>query len=113
MGAELAGRLRQRLRFEKLRPAPDGSGGRGDSWVPVAEVWGELRPLGHGALSVAAAETRLTSRRWQIVVREGLALDLGMQVRWRGIRLRLTGIAQDPATPDRMTLLAEELGPQG
>jgi head-tail adaptor len=112
MGTELAGRLRQRLRFEQPKRMPDGSGGQGDAWTLVDEVWGELRPAGRGPLSVLVAEGRQTSRRWEILVREGLPLRLGMRVIWRGLDLRLTGIDRDPASGDRVRLLAEELGPE-
>jgi head-tail adaptor len=112
MEAELAGRLRQRLRFEKRIAIPDGGGGSGDHWAVAGEVWGELRPLDRSALSVLAAEGRLSARRWRIVIREGLPLHLDMRVFWRGLMMRLTGIERDPLTPDRVTILAEELGPQ-
>lgn len=111
MGAELAGRLQQRIRFEARLPGADGAGGIGNGWVTAAEVWGEIRPADRAALSAAAADTRITARRWRIVVRRGLPIRLDMRVRWRGLVMRLTGIQEDPGQPDRVTLSAEELGP--
>ncbi len=110
---ELAGRLRQRLRFEARRAQPDGAGGPGNAWTMAAEVWGELTPIPGAPRSTVEAGTRLTARRWQIVIRSGLPVRLDMRVRWRGLVLRLTGIEEDPRTPDRVLLTAEELGPAG
>lgn len=112
MGAELAGRLRQRLRFERRTEIPDGAGGIGNHWSLAAEVWGELRPEGRGPTSVLDADTRVSIGRWRILVRNDLPLTLDMRVIWQGLAMRLTGIERDPAVPDRMLLLAEEIGPR-
>jgi head-tail adaptor len=112
MGAELAGRLRQRLRFERRSEIPDGAGGVGNHWVVAAEVWGELRPEGRGPSSLLDADSRVSLGRWRILVRNDVPLTLDMRVLWQGLRMRLTGIKTDPALPDRVQLLAEEIGPR-
>ncbi|MFN3591376.1 MAG: head-tail adaptor protein [Thermaurantiacus sp.] len=113
MGAELAGRLRQRLRFERRQEIPDGAGGIGNHWTLAAEVWGELRPEGRGPASLLDADSRVSVGRWRILVRNDLPLTLDMRVMWRGLVMRLTGIELDPVLPDRVVLMAEEIGPRG
>jgi hypothetical protein len=44
-------------------------------------------------------------------MRSGATVALGMRVLWRGLDLRVLGVETDPMTPDRVVVLAEELGP--
>lgn len=111
MEAEVAGRLRQRIRIEKRLDRPDGAGGSGSEWAPVGEHWAEMSPVESLSLSALAAETRLTSRRWRVLLRSGIEVVLGTRILWRGLDLRVTGVEADPRTGDRLLVIAEEFGP--
>lgn len=110
MGAEIAGRLRQRVRLEKRTEQPDGAGGYGSEWETCGEHWAEMCPVESLSLSTVAADTRLTSRRWRVLMRSGTEMALGMRLLWRGMDLRVTGVESDPRTADRLLVIAEEFG---
>lgn len=59
--------LNRRLVLEKPSQAPDGSGGFIESWVPLGEIWAEVkagtgREEAQDALSLAAVPYRITVR---------------------------------------------------
>jgi head-tail adaptor len=110
MNAEIAGRLRQRIRIEKRLLRPDGAGGAGSEWESCGEHWAEMSPVESLSLSTLVADTRLTSRRWRVLVRSGIDMALGMRVLWRGLDLRVTGVEADPRSGDRLLVIAEEFG---
>ncbi len=110
MTAEIAGRLKQRVRLEQKVPTPDGAGGSLDVWRTVGEHWAEMRPVDSVNMSAVVADTRVTARRWRVLMRGGIEVALGMRLSWRGLDLRVTGIDRDPQMPDRMTVVAEEFG---
>lgn len=110
MGGEIAGRLKQRIRIERRVHAPDGAGGSHEIWRPVGEHWAEMRPVDSLNMSAVVADTRVTARRWRVLMRAGIEVALGMRLRWQGLDLRVTGIDRDPQMPDRITVVAEEFG---
>ncbi|MFN7173682.1 MAG: head-tail adaptor protein [Thermaurantiacus tibetensis] len=110
MTAEIAGRLKQRVRLERAVHAPDGAGGSHEQWRTVGEHWAEMRPVDALNLSTLVAETRVPFRRWRIMLRSSAEVALGMRLRWRDLDLRVTGIDRDPAAPDRLMVVAEEFG---
>lgn len=110
MGGEIAGRLKQRIRIERRVHAPDGAGGSHEIWRPVGEHWAEMRPVDSLNMSAVVADTRVTARRWRVLMRAGIEVALGMRLRWQGLDLQVTGIDRDPQMPDRITVVAEEFG---
>ena len=67
MTRQSIGALRHRLNLEQTSRAGDGGGGVTESWVQVAQVWGEIAPLS-GRESVEAA--RIAGRyRYEITIR--------------------------------------------
>lgn len=110
MGKEFAGTLSERVVIERRAGGSDGTGGLRDQWEPVARRWARVAPAGRAETSRLTADTRLTARNWEILLRPVADVTLDMRVRWRSLTLRLVGVITDPAAPDRMTLLAEELG---
>lgn len=105
MTGEIAGRLKQRIRLERC--SGDGHG----QWVPAGDCWAELRPAESLTMSALDGDTRLTARRWLVLVRSGIRVALDMRILWRGLDLRVTGVEADPAAPDRLMVVAEEMGP--
>ncbi|MFQ3664932.1 MAG: head-tail adaptor protein [Sphingomonadaceae bacterium] len=110
MNGEIAGRLKQRVFLERRQIIPDGQGGSAEHWRPVGVYWAEMRPVDRLSLSTGGGDTQLTRRRWRVLMRQGVELALGMRLLWKGLDLRITGVDYDPATPDRVTVVAEELG---
>jgi head-tail adaptor len=106
MGA-LAGRLSERVRFE--RRAARGSAGEpvGD-WELLFERWARVELLGAGSSGVA--DGRHAARRLRVTVRSGPAVSLDMRIVWRGAALRLVGVEADPARPLELRMLAEDMG---
>lgn len=105
MTGEFSGRLRQRIQLQRADMASP------DPWVPVCEAWAALQPADSRALSALDGDTRVTARRWRILVRSEIRVSLDMRVLWRGHDLRVTGVEADPEAPDRILVLAEEVGP--
>lgn len=105
MSGEIAGRLKQRIRIE--RSTADAPG----QWIPAGDCWAELRPAESLTMSALDGDTRLTARRWLVLLRSGIKVALDMRILWRGLDLRVTGVEADPTTPDRQLVVAEEMGP--
>ncbi|WP_448582476.1 head-tail adaptor protein [Thermaurantiacus sp.] len=110
MQGEIAGRLKQRVRLERRVHTPDGAGGSHEVWQTVGEHWAEMRPADSLNMSAVVADTRVTARRWRVLMRAGIDIALGMRLTWQGLDLRVTGIQRDPQLPDRVAVIAEEFG---
>lgn len=108
--AEFAGRLSERVRFERRVELRGSAGDRIDGWAPVGERWALVEPMERTAQSALLADTRHSARRWRVTLRAGLLLSLDMRMLWRGLVLTLTGIEDDPAQPGQLTLTAEDFG---
>ncbi len=107
---EFSGLLRERVVIERSTGVSDGAGGLSSLWESVAVRWARVEPVERTQLSAVLADSRQTARTWRVTLRAGLEVTLDMRLRWRGAAMRLVGLETDPAQPDRMTLLAEELG---
>lgn len=65
MSAPPIGRLRDRLSLEMPVRSDDGGGGATVVWVPVADVWGAVRPItGEERLRADAVTGRVTHQVW-------------------------------------------------
>lgn len=108
--AELAGRLSERVRFQRRIEVRGSAGDRSDGWVVVGDSWARVEFLERASQSTLLADTRHSSRRWRVTLRAGLTLSLDMRMVWRDLALRLTGIEDDPDQPGLITLIAEDFG---
>ncbi len=73
------GGLRHRLTLEQSSLTPDGGGGVTQSWVQVAQVWGEIAPLS-GRERVEAA--RIAGRQsYEIRIRFRAGVEPAMRFR--------------------------------
>ena len=107
MVSGLAGRLRTRLGVERFTSVnADGAGGFEDGWVPSGYIWAEMVDAGEDAVSEAGATVR--RGRWKVLARDG-AVDLTCRLRWGARAFAVLSVARDPALPDRMRLLVEEV----
>jgi head-tail adaptor len=104
MAGEFSGRLRQRIQLQQADASVPLA------WAPVCQAWAALSPEDRGTLSALDGDTRVTARRWRILLRSETRVSLDMRVLWRGHDLRVTGVQADPDAPDRTVVLAEEVG---
>ncbi len=108
-GGELAGRMRARLVLERWTGLPDGAGGfAGEGWQVVRALWGELADLPEDR-ETAGEATRLR-RRMRATVRP-TDIDTRCRLRWGSRVFAVLSARCDPAAPDRMRLLIEEIAP--
>jgi head-tail adaptor len=105
-GGGLAGRLRSRVAIERRDPVRDALGGASGLWLPIGNAWAELVPDGSG--DVVAGDARGMAPRWRVTLRTGADIATGDRLVWRGRRLRVRKRSEDPASPDRITINAEE-----
>lgn len=105
---EFAGALDQRVRFEQRSEARSLAGDWVGEWELVAERWAAVALLSRLNQSATAADTLHSARRWRMILRFGPKVGVGMRVVWRGLELRVAGVEDDPATPDRLIVIAEE-----
>lgn len=106
MSGELAGRLRSRVAIERRGTERDGIGGAAGGWITIGQAWAGLLPDGTG--NVTAADARSAAPRWQVTLRAGADVTIGDRLLWRGRRLRVRRLSEDPAAPDRIVLDTQE-----
>lgn len=111
--AELAGRLAERVSFERRSEARGQFGEKSELWLFVFERWVELKLLTPAEPLPVAADTRHVARRWRLIMRDGRRPSLDMRVLWRDQVLAITGIEADPQRPGWLTLWAEDFAPSG
>jgi SPP1 family predicted phage head-tail adaptor len=99
------GTLRRRIAVEAAQDTPDGAGGFIRAWVPVATVWGAVRPLrlrdsGEDGRRVGVVTHEITIRR--------RTMTGGMRLVADGVRYRVAAV--EDADPARrfVTCLCEE-----
>lgn len=104
--SEFAGSLTERIEFWQRSPArlPSGASSEGLSFrfSCLAAVTAD----GVGQASEAMAVSAMP--RFRFTVRVGAELAIDQQVRWRGKRLLIRQIVDDPQLPDRLVLRCEE-----
>lgn len=105
---EFSGRLSERVRFEGRSSARGSAGDRVSGWTFLFERCALVEPVRRSDPTAALGETLQSARRWRVTLRDGVQPTLDMRMRWRGLTLRPTGIAVDPAVPGRLLILAED-----
>lgn len=109
--AELAGRLSERVRFERRDGVRGSAGEQSDLWRLAFECWAEVKLVAQAGQLPEVADTRHLARRWRLVVRGGRQVTLDMRLLWRGQVLAVCGVEQNPARPAILTIEAEDFGP--
>lgn len=106
LASGLAGRLRAFVMLERRDPARDAIGGAAGDWVEVGDRWVSIEPMGAGP--AVAGEALSTARRWRVTLRAGSGVEVGDRIVWPGAPLRVRGVLDDPAWPDRTFAETEE-----
>jgi len=88
-GSEFSGSLRERL-----------SDAQGQAY------WAAVRVEGHNAGLIG--DVWRASAMWCVVMRAPVRLSLGATLDWRGKKLVVKRIAEDPLMPDRISYICEE-----
>ena len=97
-GAELAGRMRERVRIERAT-------GPGAAWVEVGRFHAAADPLDPGP--DAAAQARAAMPRWRFTLRGAPPMRPGDRVEWRGSSLTVERV-QERIWPEPITHLDTE-----
>ncbi len=105
---EFAGRLSERVCFERRRDVRGIAGEELGDWQVEFERWARVEPVARADRISDAADTRHSLRRWKLTIRTGDDLGLDMRMRWKGLTLNPTGIEFDPAVPGRLVIWAED-----
>lgn len=110
---EAAGRLSERVRFERRDETRGPAGDQSVGWHFAFERWARLELLARADPLPAAADTRHSAGRWRLTLRAGVDPVPGMRVNWRGGVLKLTGVEMDPSRRGWLVLWAEAFDAQG
>lgn len=105
---EFAGAMRFRLGVERFQGGADGTGGYVGQWQAGAPVWGDLKPVGDHPL--VEGEDRSSRPRFRVATR-AVGLDLTCRLRLGARAFAVLSVVNDPRTPDRQSLLVEEIRP--
>ncbi len=103
----LAGRLRTRLAVERFSLfGAEGAGGFEGGWTPAGALWAEMAEASEHATTEGAQALRRA--RWKVTARTG-EVDRSCRLRWGARAFAVLSVTHDPALPDRMRLLVEEV----
>ena len=106
MSAELAGRLRELVTLQRREDARDAIGGAAGGWRAIGDYRAAIEPRPAGPQEVADA---LDARpRWRVTLRAGSGARPGDRLAWRGRLIAVRAVTDDPATPERTLIEAEE-----
>lgn len=102
--------LRTLAILEGVSEAETVFGGRAKSWVQIAALWVDLRPVGHreagdGAMRPGLVETAQAEARAHAAAARGQRLKAG------GEAWRVVAVAPARPKPGRMTLTLERIWP--
>lgn len=103
-GAELAGRLVERVTVSRRSDARDAMGSEA-AWVLAGSGWAEVRPEKRGPAFVGEALSALPL--WRVTMRAG-GLQIGDRIGWGARSLIVRELIEDPALPDRIVGIGEE-----
>ncbi len=105
--SEFSGLLRERVEIWQRSNARLPSGVSSEQWQAVGVCRARVETEGVGAASEAMAVSSMP--RFRITIRNRTDIALEQRIHWKGRRLIVRQIANDPLTPDRQTLRCEEL----
>jgi head-tail adaptor len=105
--SEFAGTLRERIVIENPVSSRNALGLQEPGWEEVCRCLAAVAPDGIGAQSEAQALSAMPLYRVTIRQREGVAI--GQRISWKGRRLMVRQLLEDPRLKDRMIMRCEEV----
>jgi len=106
--AEFAGGLKERVTIEYQAPGTDALGIANGAWQTRGCVWASLVPSTTDGAAYAG-DAMSAAQRYHVTVRRRADVRVGDRLIWRGRALIVLNLAHDPAQPDRMTFLVEQM----
>lgn len=104
--SEFAGTLTQRIELWERSQERLETGASSEVMKPVLTCLASIVSEGAGAASEAMSVSAMP--RFRITVRKQPEFSVDQQVRWRGSRLVVRQVLENPALADRLTLRCEE-----
>ena len=105
--SEFAGTLRERIVIEKPVSSRNALGLQEPGWEEVCRCLAAVAPDGIGPQSEAQALSAMPLYRVTIRQREGVAI--GQRISWKGRRLMVRQLLEDPRLKDRMIMRCEKV----
>jgi len=105
--SEFAGTLRERIVIENPVSSRNALGLQEPGWEEVCRCLAAVAPDGIGAQSEAQALSAMPLYRVTIRQREGVAI--GQRISWKGRRLMVRQLLEDPRLKDRIVMRCEEV----
>jgi SPP1 family predicted phage head-tail adaptor len=101
-----AGTLRHRVTIENLVESLDNDGIVSESWVEVATVWGEIRPMsGREFIAANAIQAGVTTK---ITIRMIDGIDAKMRVRHYSTLYNIKAVLPDATLKAYLMLMTED-----
>ncbi len=104
--SEFAGSLTERVEFWEHLPMRSAAGASSSEFRFKFSCRAAIVAEGVGAASEAMALSAMA--RFRVAIRPQPELKFDQQLRWRGKRLLIQQILDDPRHPDRLTIRCEE-----
>lgn len=102
--------LRTLAILEAVSEAETVFGGRTKSWIEVAALWIDLKPVGHRESGVDAVQPILIETA-EAIARTHAAASRGMRLKAGGEAWRVVAVTPAQPKPGRMTLSLERIWP--
>lgn len=104
---EFAGRLSERIAIERPATSRTPSGLQEGGWEPLASCFAAVEIEGVGPEAEAMALSAMPRFRVTIRRRDDVAID--QRIRWRGRKMMIRQVLDDPKRRDRLTCRCEEV----
>jgi head-tail adaptor len=107
VSAEFAGTLRHRITVERQVEARTAMGLAAGGWEAAFGCAASVVPEGAGAEAEAQALSAMP--RYRVTIRQREGVGVGHRVVWRGRRLAVRQVVDDPRMSDRIVMRCEEV----
>ena len=94
----LASQLNQRIRIERPSRADDGYGGTSVTWVELASVFAEVKPVFGAVHEREVGAQRVSNAGYRILIRARTDVTAAMRIIWKGHVLLIHSLHEGDAT---------------
>lgn len=103
--SEFSGTLDQRVDVEVAADTADGGGGTIRSWQVERSVWASVQVQSRDETAIAGHVGQRA--RFTLGLRRDGSFPAQARLRWNGLLLDIVSVTEDPAWPDRWTIVAQ------